>query len=338
MANGKGEGPVRGTAIYFMLLLLPLFFACKEKHNAATDNALVTADESEPVTDTVLEDDPPFYTDDAELLSDILFDDDILSSDEDMPDEEILIDDEVTDTDDCLYCADADEDGIPDEVECPSQPCVDSDKDGTPDYLDTDSDGDGLSDAQEKTYGTDPTRVDTDEDGIDDKSEIVIGCDPLTPDACAEDVVYAVVIYEEADRTKTFEIETPDPTAAGTEIWNEVTFEVTAEENEYGINALEFIKSSVASYALPAEGVQSMDGTSFYLVVPETVLAYELVFQNHIFEPTPCEPELFKLNINLFGDGVPIRTKVLLIIVQANCPGSQEPTSLFAEQFDLKDR
>jgi len=196
----------------------------------------------------------------------------------------------------------------------------DTDGDNMPDFLDTDSDSDGLSDADEKAYGTDPTRVDTDEDGIDDKSEIVIGCDPLTPDACAEDMFYVVVAYEDVEQTMTIEIDTPDAVTAGTDLWDEVALEITAEENEYGINALDFIKSSAASYALPAEGVQSKVDTSFYSVVPGTILAYDLVFQNHIFESPACSPNLFKLNISLFGDDTNIRTKTLLIIVPAFCP------------------
>lgn len=38
----------------------------------------------------------------------------------------------------------------------------------------TDQDLDGLTDAQEKQYGTDPTKADTDGDGILDKDEIMI--------------------------------------------------------------------------------------------------------------------------------------------------------------------
>lgn len=44
-----------------------------------------------------------------------------------------------------------------------------------------DSDGDGLSDAEENEYGTDPTKGDTDNDGIDDATEIAYGLDPLNP-------------------------------------------------------------------------------------------------------------------------------------------------------------
>jgi hypothetical protein len=47
-------------------------------------------------------------------------------------------------------------------------------KDGTPD-----SDGDGLSDAEEAVRGTDPNKVDTDEDGISDGQEVQDGSNPL---------------------------------------------------------------------------------------------------------------------------------------------------------------
>ncbi len=42
-----------------------------------------------------------------------------------------------------------------------------------------DSDQDGLTDAEEKTYGTDPQKADTDGDGYSDGAEIKAGYDPL---------------------------------------------------------------------------------------------------------------------------------------------------------------
>lgn len=46
-----------------------------------------------------------------------------------------------------------------------------------------DTDGDGLSDAQEALAGTDPGLVDTDGDGIDDHRELTAGLDPLSSDS-----------------------------------------------------------------------------------------------------------------------------------------------------------
>jgi len=50
----------------------------------------------------------------------------------------------------------------------------------TPQPVDTD--GDGLSDSQESTLGTDPTDPDTDDDGLDDGREVSLGTDPLAAD------------------------------------------------------------------------------------------------------------------------------------------------------------
>ena len=44
-----------------------------------------------------------------------------------------------------------------------------------------DSDGDGLSDAQEASLGTDPLVVDTDAGGVADGTEVAMGTDPLNP-------------------------------------------------------------------------------------------------------------------------------------------------------------
>ena len=45
-----------------------------------------------------------------------------------------------------------------------------------------DTDGDGLSDADEVALGTDPTLADTDADGLSDGDELAAGADPLNPD------------------------------------------------------------------------------------------------------------------------------------------------------------
>ncbi|MCP5527885.1 MAG: PPC domain-containing protein [Verrucomicrobiales bacterium] len=45
-----------------------------------------------------------------------------------------------------------------------------------------DSDGDGLTDAEEALLGTDPFDPDTDDDGLSDQEETLLGTDPLDPD------------------------------------------------------------------------------------------------------------------------------------------------------------
>lgn len=84
---------------------------------------------------------------------------------------------------------DTDGDGINDSVEIgddTSKP-LDSDMDGIIDALDTvddtDSDNDGLTDAQELKLGSDPAKVDSDDDGINDEVEIGKNIDdPLDTD------------------------------------------------------------------------------------------------------------------------------------------------------------
>jgi hypothetical protein len=49
---------------------------------------------------------------------------------------------------------------------------VDTDNDGIPDVVDRDDDNDGLLDAQEESYGTNPLNADSDGDGLDDQVEV----------------------------------------------------------------------------------------------------------------------------------------------------------------------
>lgn len=52
-----------------------------------------------------------------------------------------------------------------------------------PDAAAVDSDGDGLSDDDERGRGTDPGDADTDGDGLGDGDEVALGTDPLDPDS-----------------------------------------------------------------------------------------------------------------------------------------------------------
>jgi hypothetical protein len=105
---------------------------------------------------------------------------------------------------------DSDGDGVSDSQECPGQPCRDTDGDGTPDFLDRDSDNDGLSDKKEKENGTDPLSHDTDGDGDDDLAEIAYGSNPLDDgDHIPEGLFYVVLPYNApADVTRTLTFST----------------------------------------------------------------------------------------------------------------------------------
>jgi len=67
-----------------------------------------------------------------------------------------------------------------------------------------DSDQDGLSNEEEKTYGTDPNNPDTDSDGYSDGAEVKSGYDPLKPapgDKIIEDKTAPRVLSESVEKT-----------------------------------------------------------------------------------------------------------------------------------------
>ena len=62
-----------------------------------------------------------------------------------------------------------------------------------------DTDGDGLSDADEATLGTDPTLADTDGDGLDDGEEVDLGTDPVSMDTDGDTFIDPLEINENFD-------------------------------------------------------------------------------------------------------------------------------------------
>lgn len=112
-----------------------------------------------------------------------------------------------------LACGSAEIRGLSDSPDAGDDPpvCTDTDTDGDgicdadevengTDPNAADSDGDGLSDGEEDALGTDPNAPDSDGDGVNDGDEIVLGTDPnVVDEACAQDEAAAVSINKPVD-------------------------------------------------------------------------------------------------------------------------------------------
>jgi hypothetical protein len=107
------------------------------------------------------------------------------------------------DEDELPNAYDTDADG--DEIEDGDERNWDVDCDGNPEYLDadpddgpcSDSDGDGLTNDEELTCGTDPFDPDSDDDGLIDSDEVCDG------DTIANDLDIPTVQYDEDESLKT---------------------------------------------------------------------------------------------------------------------------------------
>lgn len=66
--------------------------------------------------------------------------------------------------------------------------------------IDPDTDGDGLTDSEEATHGTDPDNPDTDGDGLSDYDEVIThGTNPLNPDSDGDTLLDGEEITQETD-------------------------------------------------------------------------------------------------------------------------------------------
>ena len=88
--------------------------------------------------------------------------------------------------------ADTDGDGVGDGVDAlplDATETIDTDGDGIGNNADTDDDGDGLSDTDEATAGTDPLVTDSDSDGVNDGDEVSAGMNPLSNDSDSDTIL-----------------------------------------------------------------------------------------------------------------------------------------------------
>ena len=78
----------------------------------------------------------------------------------------------------------------------------DLDNDGIVNSIDTDDDGDGLTDGQEASYGTNPLLKDSDNDGYSDAEEVVEGTDPLDGNSAPRGGLNIMLIKAAMDKKK----------------------------------------------------------------------------------------------------------------------------------------
>jgi hypothetical protein len=98
---------------------------------------------------------------------------------------------------------DRDSDGVLNSVDIfplDASETLDTDSDGIGNNADTDDDGDGLTDAQETSYGTNLLLTDTDGDGFSDYEEIADGTDPLDANSAPMSGLSLILIKAFLDR------------------------------------------------------------------------------------------------------------------------------------------
>ncbi|MFO8072839.1 MAG: hypothetical protein R6V85_13280 [Polyangia bacterium] len=95
----------------------------------------------------------------------------------------------------------------------------------------------------------------------------------------------------------------------------DVTTEPESIENPHQVDTTGFIKAIVPTAAAPPENVNSMDQTTFYGVVPGTMVTFNVDFYNDIFEPEEPEATLFEALINVVGEGTDLDSREVYIIV-----------------------
>jgi hypothetical protein len=121
-----------------------------------------------------------------------------------------------------------------------------------------DTDGDGLTNAQEVQIGTDPTNPDTDGDTYVDGLEVLFGSDPLDPKSIP------VLPKPRETETVTFSVLNGAVTGNGIRETESLTFSVlNGAVTGNGINETESVSFSVLNSAVVGTGVQETESLSF---------------------------------------------------------------------------
>lgn len=179
----------------------------------------------------------------------------------------------------------------------------------------TDTDGDGLCDSTEESWGTDPTLPDTDGDGLTDRAERDFGYAPLRPDSPGR----AELVFLEEDVSSTAQLGV-DRVVRGQGETYTGAFEALPVVDPLGLRASDFLVSSVAVGAIPMDNVFEVRPTEerFVGVFDRTDLVFEVSFRFGAEEPRGCARAYpFRYQIKRDDGALVYLARYLLVVVPA---------------------
>jgi hypothetical protein len=179
----------------------------------------------------------------------------------------------------------------------------------------TDTDGDGLCDATESAWGTDPTVADTDGDGLTDRAERDFGYAPLRPDSPGRGEL--VLLEEDVASSTQLGI---DRVVRGEGETYSGAFESLPVVDPLGLLAADFLVSSVAVGAVPMENVFEVRPTEerFVGVFGRTDLVFEASFRFGATESRGCARAYpFRYQIKRDDGAVVYLVRYLLVVLPA---------------------
>jgi len=136
-----------------------------------------------------------------------------------------------------------------------------------------DTDGDGLCDATEQSYGSDPFSIDTDADTVSDYTEVRLGFDPNQPASPPRDTVLTLAEGSTAHTRIDVTVDGMGQTFTG-------AFEPIGPVDSLGRDARGFYERSVALTATPPDNVVAVIEAEerFRIVLGTTRLVFEVRF------------------------------------------------------------
>lgn len=202
--------------------------------------------------------------------------------------------------------------GCPGSVE-PPPPRPDSGpaRDGAP-FEPIDTDGDGLCDETELSWGTDPTLPDTDGDGLTDRAERDFGFSPLEPGSPERDELVFLTETEAAATQLGIE-----RLVRGEGQTFTAAFESLPVVDPIDIEAFDFLESSQAVGAVPMENVFEVrpEAGQIVGVFGRTQLVYEVRFAFGTNIPRSCARAYpFRYQIKR-DDGVLVYLSRFLLVI-----------------------